>query len=301
MLASELIAHVRRLGSIPAATGAGLADADVLAAADMEISATLLPMLRRLNEEYLVRVLDVTSANGRVTLPARAAGAAVRLVQLVQQGGGLRNLPRVSPEDDLNTVSVSTTPSGFYFDGGGIVLVPYGSNGTLRVRYHARPGKLSSATGGVIATVTADSPTVGRTALTFSSVTLANPLDIVAQGPAHEHLMIGATVANLTATGCDVATTSLLGAVSAGDIICTKDTSPFVPVPEEMASALVSLVAARLLRQGGYSQESAQHLDEGRRALGDAESYLRPRSDGNPKRLRGGILGRIASRGWYWK
>lgn len=296
MLASELLTQVRRLGALPTSTNAGLADADILASADMELQGTFLPALRRLNEEYLVRVATVASVGGRVTLPSRAAGAAVRLVQLAASGGGYVNLPRLAPEDATG-LGASGVPVGFYFDGGGIVLLPSGTSGTVRVHYHARPGRMAVPTGGVISTITADAPTAGRTQFVFSTVTLTGALDIVSSGPAHEAVGLDLTAANLTTTGCDVATSSLLGAVQVGDYICTRDTSPFVPLPEEMAPALVSLVVARMLRQGGYQSESAQHLAEGKEGLERINDLLRPRSDGNPKRLRGGILSRMRG-GW---
>jgi hypothetical protein len=152
-------------------------------------------------------------------------------------------------------------------------------------------------TGGLISSVTADSPTAGRTALVFSTVTLSGALDIVSSGPAHEPVGLDLTAANLTSTGCDVSSSALLGAVQVGDYICTRDTAPFVPLPEELAPALVSLVVARMLRQGGYQSESAQHLEAGQEALGRLMDLLRPRSDGNPVRLRGGILSRLRG-GW---
>lgn len=300
MLASELLTQVRRLGALPASSNAGLADADILASADMEVQGVFVPALRRLNEEYLVRVVDVASSGGRVTLPNRAAAGAVRLVQLVMAGGGLRNLPRLAPENATGYPSQGGMPYGFYFDGGGIVLLPQGASGTLRVSYHARPGRMAVPTGGLISTVTADAPTAGRTQLVFSTVTLSGALDVVSAGPAHEPLGLDLTAANLSTTGCDVSTASLLGTVQAGDYICTRDTSPFVPLPEECAASLVSLVVARMLRQGGYQSESAQHYEEGMAGLKRVEDLLRPRSDGNPKRLKGGVLGRMSGLRIRW-
>jgi len=299
VLTSEYLTHVRRLAALSSSSVLGLADTDLYSSGDLEIAGTIVPMLRSLNEEYLVRSIDVASVGGRVPIPDRASGAAVRLVQLVLTGNGLATLPRLSPENDSGAVS-GGQPCGFYFDGGGIVLLPTGSNGTLRVRYATRPGKMAAAAGGIISTISYDTPSAGRTRLAISTTgsAISGPVDVLSNGPAHDCVVLGVTPLSISATQVDLTTTADTGAVRVGDRVVATDTTPYVPLPEECASPLISLVAARILRQMGYQSESAQHLESAHEALGLVRQLLAPRSDGNPKRLTGGILSR--TRGWGW-
>lgn len=302
MLTSDYLTHVRRLAALSSSSVLGLADSDLFASGDMEVVGTIVPLLRQLNEEYMVRSIDVVSVGGRVPIPDRASGAAVRLVQLVLAGGGLRTLPRLSPESDSGAVA-GGTPCGFYFDGGGLVLLPSGASGTLRVRYVVRPGRMAAAAGGIISTISYDTPSAGQTRLAISTTgsAISGALDILSNGPAHDCVVLGVTPLSISATQVDLTTTADTGSVRVNDRVVATDTTPYVPVPEECASPLVSLVAARILRQLGYQSEAAQHLESAKEALAMARQLLAPRSDGNPKRLTGGILSRMSrtgSGGW---
>lgn len=290
MLASELIAQVRLMGSVTP----DLSDTDLLLHADMEVQSRLLPMLRTVSEEYLVRTLDVVASGGRVALPPRATGAAVRLVQLVTTGQ-LLVLPRVDPAHDPGAMPGSSAPWGFYFDGGGIVLLPSSSSGTVRVRYYARPGKLvletnSARTSRITNVVTGATTTV----LTIGTFIGGAVIDIVSSGPAHQHVAVGITASGSSPT-LTVNNADLLETPQIGDYVATADYSPFVSLPEELGSVLVLRTAARILAALGYTEEAAYH--EQRSDIAQAESFalLRPRSDGNPKRLSGGMLASMAS------
>jgi hypothetical protein len=305
MLASEFLAHVYRLGALPVSRAQGQTEVDILESADMEIQSTLLPLLRSVNAEYLVRTLDVAAVGGRVMLPGRAAGAAVRLVQLVMPGGGLRNLPQMGPENATGYPVTGGQPFGFYFDGGGIVLLPDGASGTLRVRYHAAPSKLTADTPAPIITVNLDTPTAGITQVradgSAASALLTGTLDIVSAGPAHELIGIDVPFSRgAPSAWIELDSTDLLGQVSVGDYVCVAGESPVLQIPESLSSPLIALTVARMLRQGGYSSESAQHLDAGMNALKGVAALLHPRSDGNPKRLKGGVLSRLSGQRMRW-
>lgn len=290
MLTSELLEEIRDIGSITP----DVVDATLRRAADAEIRTRLLPLVRTLNEEYLVRTLDVTAVNGRIALPPRATGASVRMVQVVLNGQLSEPLPRLDPAKDRGTVA-GGLPYGFYFDGGGIVLLPIGTTATCRVRYYARPGKLcDDADASVAALISAVTPGAVTTALTcVFTGSLASPKDIVSAGPAHQHVAISALITgpqpNLT-----VPTSSLLEQPGVGDYVVAADFSPFVALPEELGSTLALRTAARVLSNLGYLAEASAQYDQADQAQREAEALLRPRSDGNPKRLSGGTLARLS-------
>lgn len=316
MLASEFLTQVRNLGMLPSASTQALDDVSILRHADMEVQTRLLPMLRRLNEEYLVASVDITAVNGRVELPLRAAGAAVRHVQLVTTGGGLRPLPRLMPEQTYGYPTATTHAQGYYFDGGGLVLQPDGASGTVRLRYYMRPGAIRTLVtlptsyvgadpGGLIASVTADTPTIGRTTFVISQFTSGVPagsVDFVSQGPAHDATNVSVAITGVSATQFHVATSDLTRAVRVGDYAYPAGYTPVVPVPEELSGVLVGLTVARALMACGYQSEAAQQLGDAEKSMLDVEQLLRPRSEGNPKVLTGGILAGLGAfgnwRGW---
>lgn len=314
MLASEFLTQVRNLGMLPSASTQALDDVSILRHADMEVQTRILPMLRRLNEEYLVASVDLTAVNGRVELPLRAAGAAVRHVQLVMTGGGLRPLPRLMPERTYGYPTVTTYAQGYYFDGGGLVLQPDGASGTVRLRYYMRPGALRTLQtlptsyigtdpGGLIASVTADTPSVGRTTFVISQFTSGVPagsVDFVSQGPAHDATNVSVAITGVSATQFHVATSDLTRAVRVGDYAYPAGYTPVVPVPEELSGVLVGLTVARALMACGYQSEAAQQLGDAEKSMLDDEQLLRPRSEGNPKVLTGGILAGLGSFNNWW-
>ena len=316
MLASEFLTQVRNLGMLPSASTQALDDVSILRHADMEVQTRLLPMLRRLNEEYLVASVDITAVNGRVELPLRAAGAAVRHVQLVTTGGGLRPLPRLMPEQIYGYPAATTYAQGYYFDGGGLVLQPDGASGTVRLRYYMRPGAIRTLVtlptsyvgadpGGLIASVTPDTPSTGRTTFVISQFTSGVPagsVDFVSQGPAHDATNVSVAITGVSATQFHVATSDLTRAVRVGDYAYPAGYTPVVPVPEELSGVLVGLTVARALMACGYQSEAAQQLGDAEKSMLDVEQLLRPRSEGNPKVLTGGILAGLGAfgnwRGW---
>ncbi len=296
MLASELIEEVRDNGDITPDT----LDATILRAADAEIRTRLLPMLRTINEDYLVRVLDVVAINGRVSLPPRATGAAVRLVQLITGTQLSDPLPRLDPARASGSSS-SGQPFGFYLDGGGIVLVPRSSNATLRIHYYARPGKLLLESDDE-QTQRIQTVTVGDTT---TEVELADPwtwdadgagVDIVSNGPAHQHVCIDAFPAGASPTHT-FTNASLLEQPVQGDYIVRPDYSPFVALPEELGSTLALRTAAKVLANLGYKEEAAVQYSMAEKAQEEAWALLRPRADGNPKQLAGGVLARMGGNG----
>lgn len=279
MLTSELIAQVRLMGSITSDT----VDADILLHADMEVQSRLLPFVRNINDDYLVRAVDIPIVNGRAPIPARAAGAAVRLVQLIT-GGQLYTLPRIDPMYDPGTPPSSAQPYGFYFDAGSICVLPSASSGTLRVRYFARPGKLvSNADTTRCAPITAVTPGATTTAVT-STYAGSQPIDVISSGPAHQHKAISVT------PPAAIPNDSIFEAIAVGDYVSQADSSPFVALPEEMASVLVSRTAARILAAAGYVDEASYQDGRALEQLEQAALLLRPRADGNPKRMAGGTL-----------
>lgn len=295
MLATQFVTAVRRQGQFPA----DLTDASILAAGDMEIQGALVPLIRQVHAEYFVAEAQIASHLGRVPLPARSIVGSVRHVQLVS-GSGSVPLPQVQLEEDF-LAGGAGVPYGWYFDGGNVVLLPRGTDGTVRFRYYVRPSAMTVAAD--------DYVRVNSTVINAASIDLnlsgsapePTPdtlLDVVSNRGSHNVCVIDQpTSADLFIV---IPNSALLGPVSAGDYLVLAGFTPVVPLPEELFAALVHQTTAALLRALGYDSESGAQTAFAEKALAGAQTLLAPRSEGNVLRRVGGIRAAIGQ-GWRRK
>ena len=291
MLVSEFISAVRRQGKIPS----DISSADILAAGDMEIQGRLIPLLRLSHQEYFVTEATVESVNGRVRLPPRSTMGAVRHVQLVY-GDTYQNLPQVELESD-QLIAAGGVPGGWYFDGGSIVLLPRGTNGSIRFRYYLRPSKMIVETDtNNVSEILSATETNGLYSLTLANaITTPDAVDVISGGGSHALCAID--VSNLQLTVVAVTAAEVLSPIAltsstyviGGDWVAAAGRTPLVPVPEEMFSTLVHRTAYVMLRGLGYEAEAASQKALADESHQDAMAILAPRSEGNPKPLTGGI------------
>lgn len=280
MLTSEFVTEVRRQGSIPDTYSA----ADILLDGDREVRARFIPLLEELRQNYLVRTLETQpDGRGRVPIPDRAVGAALRSVQVAVSGGWVP-----IPQRDLTDADFAYggTPCAYFIDGGSIALLPSGSSGQLRIRYASRPGKMVLDTDGANAG-RIDSLIVGASTYTITTspvFTGGSLVDVVSYGPAHQQKAIGTTRAGLV-----LQISAFQEAPLVGDWMCTFDTSPLVPLPEELSSALVHRTAAVILRSLAYAEEASQQAALAEEVIQAARPMLIPRNEGNPQPIRGGL------------
>jgi hypothetical protein len=290
MLASEFLSAVRAQGKVPA----DISDASILAFGDREVAGRMVPLLRGVRQEYLVAEASGASYNGRVALPHRSVVGGVRHVQLMV-GDQAAHLPRVEPEDDVAVGGAN--PSGWYVDGGSIVLVPRGSSGTLRMRYFLRPSKLvleSDAT--YVRSITSAAQASGGWTLTLSGAAPSGSttFDVVSSGPAHELVAIDlASSTSIPQASC----LSVFSRTASPGYVTAPGFTPYVPLPEELAAPCVHFVAGVILRSLGYDQEAQAQLALAEGELELAKTLLAPRSEGNVKRMRGGVLQALS---WGW-
>lgn len=293
MLVSAFITAVRRQGKITTDT----TDAEILATGDLEIQGRLIPLLRLSHQEYFVAEVQATSYLGRIALPGRSILGAVRHVQLMS-GGRASRLPQVALEDDYLD-SGSGVPESWYFDGGSIVLLPRGTNATVRLRYYLRPSKMvvegsfSVPAGVAISTITILAN--GDHQLVLAAPTGPGNIDVVTAGGAHAIAALEAPTTSLNVNQT-LPASSIISPISAGDYVVAAGYSPFVPVPEEMAAPLVHQVAYVILRSLGYEAEAGSQKTLAEESMAQAKALLAPRSEGNPKRMRGGIRRALGGR-----
>lgn len=301
---TEFLTEVRRVGQFPTQTATSLDDASLLLEGDRAMQASLVPLLLRTQEEFLVRRVSQTLTVGTAAypIPRRAVGSRVRDVFHVKSGSRWP-LPRLRPEQLAEyTTTAQGEPGGFYLDAANIILLPApAAADSLEIAIYVRPGRLVAVTSArQVTAVDADTPTAGRTQLTFSSYsTFGSTVDILSFNPPFEAKALDISTANVTATTLNVATASLIATPVVGDWVTSPDTSPVMQLPVEAQPLLVQRTAANVMRQLGYDEwrDLAKEADKMEK---DVASVLSMRTDGSPSRVTGGLYRLLNRQPWRW-
>jgi hypothetical protein len=288
VLTADFASAVRAQAQLPDS----VTDAAILDAANREVRGTMLPLLRAMRAEYGVRRMRVDVANGRARIPERAQVAGVRLVQLVD-GGMLRVLRQVTPEEDYG--GTGAVPVAWYFDAGTICVVPSSASGTLLVRYYQQaPDMLLSAPSTQTAAITSVTVTSTTVTIAFSgSVTLSQG-DVVSADADHRTVVPGLVSGTGNASWLLSAMDGLdMDLPRVGDWVAPARKTPFVPLPEELATALVHRTSSVLLRSLGYLSEADAAMSAAAEAEGRARVLLAPRAEGNARVLTATLSARL--------
>ena len=303
--ADDLLAEVRRSGSLPSAAATGTADADILAHADSELRDTLVPMLLNVREEYYQRVFDTTVTAGTATyrLNKRLAHSRVNTVQWLDASSNIFNLARLEPRrvPELQTGTTSGNPWAYYLEGSRVVLFPTPSaSGTLRIRGFVRPGRLAlvAASGSIAITVVTGTTSYVLT-ITGHTYTTSTPVDVIAATPSFEHLAIDTTPTATASNTITMLATGFTTAPAVGDYVVAPDTSPFIQLPVELHPALIELTTARVLRALGKLTEAQAHSEEAKRMAAMGVEALTPRTENSARKITGGRAWRRQSIGTW--
>lgn len=288
-LADDLISSCKRRGFIPSAQ-ASFTTTDFLAAADEEIRSYVLPLVRRVQEDYFLQSQDYTIQAGaspigappgsQYRIPYRAVGGALRGVYLVDSAGNPIPVPRVDP-DDLSEVSY-----GVYFMGNVVNYVNrtnYSAPTTLRMTYYLRPSSLVlAASAGKVQSLNAGAQTVTLVSAP-AAFTGQTSFDVLRGRPGFEMLGfdLPATISGSTVTFAG----PLPADLAVGDYVCLPEQSPIPQVPAELHPLLAERVAAAFLRsQGDAAGVQASKLEQ-ERLEADALVLLSQRMGGEVKKI----------------
>lgn len=291
----DLLADVRRGGSLPSSSSTGTADADLLAHADAELRDTLVPLMLGVHEEFYQRIFDTTTTDGVAgyRINKRAAISRINTVQWVRSDTSVVNLVRVEPKAvaELGTIPTSSgTPASYYLEGGRLVLWPTPSgSATLRIRAMVRPARLTLTTDTTnVQAISAVSVGATSTTLTITTSPATGTRDVVAGTPSFEHLCVDAAWTNANATTGTVLNTACSSTPAIGDYLCVSDYTPVIQLPVELHPALTELTVARVLRALGKRSEAADHAEEAQRLVSIGIQALTPRVDTADRKILGG-------------
>lgn len=297
---TDFLVDVRRVGQFPTQTPSSLDDASLLLEGDRALQDSLVPLLLRTQEEFLVRRLTqaLTAGTGAYPIPRRSVGSRVRDVFYVQSGS--RNaLPRLRPEQLRDfTTTARGQPRGFYLDAANIILLPAPQAAdSLEIAIYVRPGRMVATTSA--RALTSVSVGTSLTTLGFATYsTFGTTVDVISKDPPFEHKGLDLATASVTTTSLTVPNASLLATPVVGDWIATPDTSPVMQLPVEAHPLLVQRAAASVMQGLGYLEEAIALEKKADRMERDVIDVLTPRTDGSPSRVTGGLLGLINRGRW---
>lgn len=245
-LTSDLIASVRRRSFAPTGQST-FTTADILAMADEEIQARLIPHLVSFREEYLVTFTDQTIVSGTnaYAIPSRAIGMALREVKIVDSSGGYSDIPQLATEALAS--DGSGNPSAFYLRENSIVLWPRPnvSGLTLRTWYLRRHNLLiETSSAALVSGVSGNTVTVGSVPAGWST---SDTFDVIKGSGGYEILSMDQAVTAVTSSTLDF-TVAPGSNVGAGAYIAKAGYTPVISLPPEYQPILAQAVTVRMLR-----------------------------------------------------
>lgn len=300
---AALIDSIRRRGNAPSSSS-GWNDTDFLNALNEELRTYVVPLIRRVNEDYLVAYTDVSVVSGtaRYRIPEAAMGESLKDVGYLDSQGEFQPIPRIDPGN-------RDAVSGYYLEDEDVVLKPTpNQSATLRVKYVRRPSKLVDDSR-VIAKTTDISNThafFGDYALDGETLTSvlgplieAATMDIVSARPGFR--VIGEGIAVTYATNTFTWSTATSTDAYVGDYLCYTGESPVPQIPAEAHPLLAQATLCQYLRAS--NQPGLSDAEAGRERLAmDLEKLLAPRTENQPKvivnRYGAGMVSRYGRNRW---
>lgn len=270
-IAEELIAYVRARAAISNKATPGTQDQDILNRLNEEMMATVVPVIRRMREEYFVvtRRLSVTGGQTRYRIPNRAIGQQIRSLFLYN---GSARIPLTMISREMLGTSFGQDgaefPRGFYIEGNHIVLTDssFVAGSLLEVAYLIRPGQL------VLASETRIIQSVDQATNTITLMTsIPESWSAAAQGFDVHSPYSGAELKQfdltlVAATGVTVQVAELLdGTVfgtyvpAAGDYICLAGEAALPAIPIEYHIPLAQAAVCRIIEALGDVELLAEH------------------------------------------
>jgi hypothetical protein len=284
---SDLLSSIKRRGMIPSSQ-VTFQDTDLLSMATEEIQIELLPLLIGVREEYYVRSYDyaITSATQSYRVPVRAVGMGLRDVLYRDSTTGVMYpLSQITTSEDSGE-DETNLPYLYYLCDNSVYLTPIPSttNGTLRLLYYCRPGKLvETSDAAQITVITTGTNTVTCSAAPPSTWTTATSVDFIRGTGGQEYLAIDQAISSVS--GSDIVFSSLPTGLAVGDWIAAAGYSPLPQLPEELQPVLAQKVVCQVLEALGDAQGLQLHQARLKSLLDNALKLISPRVKGGQKKV----------------
>jgi len=273
-----------------------LTDDRILAFANEEIAATIVPMITSLNQEYFVALEEEDTVDGEpfYDIPYRAVGRILRdlKVRNPSTGGNGANVWSCTQIylEDASNAEWTAQNFAYHFQGDRIRLFPIPQNNTFTLLkyYFLRPNQVVKL--GDSGTITGISGNIVDVAVVPSNLVNGAKVDFIKGLQGNRTIAMDQTITNVSGTQITIADVPTDLAV--GDYVSLAETSPVMQIPDDFFNLLVYLTASRCLDAIG-DLEQKKVIDESipskRRAM---EMLIAPRNQGEKIKIvnRSGLL-----------
>jgi hypothetical protein len=308
LTSTTLIESVKRRQSIPTSQYT-FEDADFLAFANEEVMLGILPTVMQYHEEYFVYTQNIPLEANKASypIPARAIGSKVRLVRFMDNGGTIKEVARINPEDALfyqsTTNSINSVTKYFYIQNNMLKLVPnVGANptGELVVDYFMRPNQLVVEDRcAVITAINTNTGVISIDALP-SGMSTSTRIDFIETSGGHRTKSLDILPTATSPTSITVATTDIPADLVVGDYVNFAGETFIPQIPDDLHPMLAQRVAARCVEALG----DVGNLQAANQKLAEMEiktaNLVDNRTEGNPQKVVN-IRGPLSRRNrWWW-
>lgn len=281
-----------------------MTDQNFLDLANDVIRDRMVPLFLSVNQNYFVTYVDMTMTQGVKKYPIhyRAIGRALRDLKLKYNLDNIRMVDmRLIALEDEHLFINQTLPTGFYFSGDSIMVVPEPNSSTyiLRQYFNLQPNKM--VTGDQCARIVSISGavvTVDAVPTTFA----ANVLIDIIQGKAGcSTVNYDVSIQSVSGTQVQFSSAAVLDGVSVGDYIALAQQTPVMQLPDEAQLLLETATADRVLYAIGDYEGSAALQKDAKLQETNLLKIIQPRIEGEQTKIinRNGLL---RGRGYnYWR
>lgn len=306
---TDFLALVRQYGMLPSTTSNGTADADILTVADEELRTRMAPLIVSSNTETWVtrQRVPLTASQAVYRIPKRAVGGRLREIGLKRADGSFKNLRRIEIEHSYNlSADTAGEPEVFLVRGENVWLFPkpVATSGWLQMEFYARPGRLTATSPSGYAILTRNDTTreLGTTSPPIT-VGTAGYCDIVRASSGYGAIAVDVLGAQTQPFLSSFAVTNDYEypdeiATVVGDYLFPADSCFVIPLPVELHGVFVHYVVASLKRQLNDQSSAAIFEGTAEKLAQAALQTLCPRVDGEPRKVRGGILWQSKKSWW---
>lgn len=290
--AEDLIESVRNRAAVADVASEGSSDADILRYATEFMYTTLVPELRKFQEEYFVKNYQVSTSSGqsRYRIPTRAIANTLRDVNFISNGART-TIAQIAREQLFRYGTTSAEiPTGFYIEGNHLVLInPPTNAGTLEMSYFFRPGQLTTDYR-IVDSVDTGTKTITTTESLPADWSTSDLFDVHspysgAENKAFDLVATTAGAMTLTVTseidGSEVGT----DAIAAGDYVTLANNAAVPGVPIEAQPIVVEGAALRLVQATGDIEGVQVHERALIQQVQDLRHTFENRVKGKPKKL----------------
>ncbi len=271
-----------------------LDDEDMLEVADDVIEQIIVPVLLSVRQDYLVcEPYEQTTSDGvdAYDIPYRSIGRGLRDLKIEDSGGSVADMTLIA-QGDAHLWQSSGTPSGFYFRGDKVVVVPPpGATAlTLLMTYNLAPSRLVLVDQAAV--VTGTTPTTVSVSSIPAVITTGTVVDFIQAKSGSSILGMDKTVGNAAGTTLTFTSGDIPSALAVGDYVSVYQTTPVIPIPNEAYSLLETATAKRILNMIGDFEGSKALAEEESDAEKRLKTLLEPRIQGEATKIinRTGLL-----------